>query len=66
MNFVLSPIEGKISPGYPTGIKLYLQETNEIDKETGKLDMSVSNAKYIVDHFLSLANKFGWGRLALV
>ena len=34
VNDVFIPFEGNINPGYPTGIKLYPQATNEIDKET--------------------------------
>ena len=34
MNYMLGFFEGNINPGYPTGIKLYPQATNEIDKET--------------------------------
>ena len=48
------------------GIKLYLQATNDINKETDKLDISASNYKDIVHHFLSLAEKYGWGRLAVM
>ena len=47
-----------------TGIKLYLQSTKEIDKETDKLDISVFNTKDIIYHFLSLANKYVWERLS--
>ena len=60
------PFEGNINSGYPTGLKLYLQETREIYKETYKLDISVSNAKDIIDHFLNLSNKYGWGCLAFM
>ena len=35
----------------------------EIDKEADKLDISVSNSKDIIDHYLSLAEKYGWGCL---
>ena len=66
INNVLRPFEGKIHPGYPTGLKLYLQATKGIYKEAHKLDIPVSNSKDIIDHFLSLANKHGWGRLAFV
>ena len=48
------------------GLKLYLQATKKIDKETEKSYISVSNAKDIVDKFLSLANKYSWGRLAFM
>ena len=58
-NYVLRPFEGNINPRNPTGLKLYLQATKEIDKETDKLDISVSNAKDIVYRFLSLSNKYG-------
>ena len=66
VNYVISPFEDNINPGDPKGLKLYLQETKDIDKEADKLDISVSNAKDIIDHFLSIANKYGWGRLELM
>ena len=37
-----------------------------MDKETDKIDISVWNAKDIVDHFISLANKYGWGLLTFM
>ena len=55
VNDLINPFEGNINPGYPTGIKLHLQATKEIDKETDKLYISVSNSKDILYHFLSLA-----------
>ena len=54
VNCVLSQFEGNRNTGYLQGIKLYLQATKEIDTEADKLDISVSNAKYIIDSFLSL------------
>ena len=39
VNYVLIPFEGNINPGDPTGLKLYLQATKDIDKETDKLDI---------------------------
>ena len=60
VNDVLITFEGNINPGYPTGIKLYLRENKEVDKETNKLDVPVSNAKDGVDNFLCLANKYGY------
>ena len=63
VNYVLSPFEGEINPENPQGLILYLQEKNKIDKEADKLDISVSNAIKTIDHFLSLANKYGWGHL---
>ena len=59
VNYVISPFEDNINPGDPKGLKLYLQETKDIDKEADKLDISVSNAKDIIDHFLSIASKYG-------
>ena len=41
VNYVLRPFEGNKNPGDPRGIKKYLQSTNEINKETDKLDISV-------------------------
>ena len=41
VNYVLRPFEGNINPVYITGIKLYLQATKDIDKETNKLYISV-------------------------
>ena len=32
VNYLISPFKGKINPGYPQGLKFYLQETKEIDK----------------------------------
>ena len=66
VNYVLSPFEGNINPGYPQGLKLYLQETKDIDKESEKLDISVSNTKDVIYHFFSLANKYVWGNLAFM
>ena len=66
VNYVLSPFEGNINPWDPTDLKLYIQGTKQIDKETYKLYISVSNFKDIVDHFLSLDNKCGWGGLAFM
>ena len=60
---MLCTFEGNINLGYPTGIKLYLQATKEIDKETDKLDISVKNDKCILYQFIILANKYGWGSL---
>ena len=45
INYVLKPFEGNINPKYPMGIKLYIQETNKIDEETNKLDISLKIAK---------------------
>ena len=66
VNCVLVPFEGEIKPVDPTGIKIYLQVTKEMEKETYKLNFSVSNSKYIIDHFLSIANKYCWGCLAFM
>ena len=33
------------------GIKIYLQDKKDIDKESDKLDISVSNSKDTIDHF---------------
>ena len=59
INSVLRPFKGNINPVDPTGFKLYL----EIYRKADKLNTSVSNAKDIIDHLLSLANKYGCGRL---
>ena len=66
MNDVFSPFEGKINPGDTMGIKLYLQVTREIEKQTDNIDISVSNTKDIIDNFLSISNKYGWERLAFM
>ena len=44
VNYVLSLFEGNINPGDPQGVKLYIQETRETDKESEKLYISVPNA----------------------
>ena len=63
MNHVLRPFEENINPGDTKALKLYLQATKKIDKETDMIYISVSNTKYIVYHFLSLDNKYIWVRL---
>ena len=32
VNYALSPFEGSINPGDTQGLKIYIQETKEIDK----------------------------------
>ena len=66
VNNVLSIFEGNINPGDQTGIKIYLQETEEIDKDTDKIDVSVSNSKYIINPFLNVSNKYIWGRISFM
>ena len=63
---MIRPFEGNLNSRYLQGIKLYLQEKKEIWKEGDKLDISVSNAKYILNHFLSISNKYLWGGLAFM
>ena len=63
VKYVLIPFEENINPGDPKGIKLYLQATREIDKESDKLDITVSNTKDIIDNFISLYKKYGWKHL---
>ena len=41
LNYVLSPFEGKIYPGDLQRLKCYTKSTNDIYKETDKLDISV-------------------------
>ena len=59
VNYVLDPYGGKINPRDIQGIKFYLQATRGIEKESGKLYISVSNAKNVFNHFLSPPNKYG-------
>ena len=48
VNYMLSSFEGNINPGYPLGLKFYLQETNEIDKEADKIfQFPMSKTLYI-------------------
>ena len=63
VNYALRPFYGDINPGDLQRIKLYLQEKKYIDKEDEKLDISISNAKDIIDNFISITNKYGWGCL---
>ena len=66
INYVLRTFEGNINTGYPTGLKIYPQATKYIDKESDKLDISVSNSNDIIYHFISLAEKYLWGCLAFM
>ena len=58
VNYMLRIFERNINPEYPKGIKIYLKETKDIDKESDKLDISVSNTKDIIDYFLIWDNKY--------
>ena len=66
VNYVLSPFEGTINTLYPQVIKTHPQSTKEVYKEAYKLDISVSNAKDIIDHFLSPSEKYFLGRLSFM
>ena len=66
VNDLLRPFEDNINLGDPTGIKLYLRATKEIDKEIDKLDIPISNAKYIAYFFLSLSKIYSRVRLAFM
>ena len=66
INYVLIPFEGNINTVDTKGVNIYLRATKEIYMEAERLDISVSNAKYIIDHFISIANKYGWGRLSFM
>ena len=55
VNYVLSPFKGNTNPGYPQGLKIFLQTTKDTVNEDKKLNISVSNAKDILVNFLSLA-----------
>ena len=66
VSFVLGPFEENILTGDQQGLRLYIQATKDIDKESDKIDITVDNYKDIIDHFLSLANKYDWGRLAFM
>ena len=58
LNYLIIPFEGNIITEDPQGIKLYLQAKKETDKKYDKLDISFSNAKYIIYNFISLAKKY--------
>ena len=47
VKYVIITFEDNINPGDLKGLKLYLQETKDIYKESDKLDISVSNKKDI-------------------
>ena len=66
MKYLLRQFEGNIDSRYPQGIKIYLQATKEIDSKSDKLYILVSNAKDILDDFLSLKNKYDWELLTLI
>ena len=66
VNYLLRPFEGNIIHVDTMGIKIYSQETKEIGKETNKLDISFSNAKDTINHFLSISNKYVCVRLAFM
>ena len=59
VNSVLIQFEGKTNTGYPQGPQIYIQEKRYKENKYDKLDISVSNAKDIIDHFISIDNKHG-------
>ena len=66
VNCTIIPIKQNTNPVFPQGLKLYLPKTKGIDTDSDKLDISVSDSKEIIYHFISIANKYGWGHLALM
>ena len=66
MKYLLRLFDGNINTGNPQFIKINLQETKEIDKESEKLYIPVSNAKDIIDHFRIIFDNYGWGSLAFM
>ena len=55
LKYVLITLEGNINPGYMQELKMYLKLKKDKDKEAEKKDVSVSNSKDIIDHFLIIA-----------
>ena len=53
VNYVLRPFDGKINPGDPMWLKVCLQVTKEIDKETDMLDISGLTTKDVLNNFIS-------------
>ena len=43
---------------------IHFQSLKEINKEENKVNISVANAKYVVDHFPGFTKKYGWGRFS--
>ena len=66
VNYMVSLFEWNINTGDTQEIILYHQATKEIDREYDKSDISVSNAKNTIYHFISLVNKYVWERLGLM
>ena len=64
--YALIPFEGNINSGDTQGIKPYLQETEDIKQETEKPMLPFQTPKTLFDHFIGLANKYGWGALAFM
>ena len=46
--------------GILKNLKLYTQGENDTEKESDNIEVSVSNARDVVDHFIGIANKCGW------
>ena len=53
----LSLFEVNINPCYPQGLKIYPQETKDTEKELDNIEVSVSNKKYGLNHFLGISKK---------
>ena len=48
VNYVLITFEGNINHVYTQGLKNYFQAIGRVEQDTDKLDMTVSNSRYIV------------------
>ena len=58
LNSLSSLFKGGTNPGDTHGIKIYLQATKEINIYIYNINVSVSKAKDVADHFHVLAKKY--------
>ena len=58
--FIIDPFAGNISPGTTCGQKLFTEACSALD-EADKLTASVENQHMVMEHILSIVQKFRWG-----
>ena len=58
--FIIDPFAGDINPGTTRGQKLFTEAYSALD-EADKLTASIENQHVVMEHIMSLVQKFCWG-----
>lgn len=58
--FIIGPFAGNINPGTTRGQKLFTEACSALD-EADRLTASIANQHAVMEHIMSLVQKFRWG-----